>query len=158
MRKFLLTLTAVLGAAALAVPAAFADSPHFVTGPTTSTSVSGNTISLYVSFKAAGLGNATAYANWDVSGTGMLSSRCYNNGNNAPQAANKQESVPFDTPFTTAVNHGQTTVTNQLVTTVTSTLSCPKGQHVVVESFSASGTLTLIGNSLTANLTWSYPS
>ena len=34
MRRILLVLTAVFATAAIAVPAAFADSPHYVKGPT----------------------------------------------------------------------------------------------------------------------------
>jgi hypothetical protein len=143
---------------AVAVPTALATSPHFVTGPTASTTVSGNTITLLVSFKGAGLGNAATTATWDVSGTGQLFSRCYTKSGNKPQADNKQETVPINSTFSTPVTNGQTTVTNGVVATITSTLTCPGGQHVVIESFSATGTLSLEGSALSADLSWSFPS
>jgi hypothetical protein len=61
------------------------------------------------------------------------------------------------TDFTTEVNHGNTTF-NDTVATVTSTLTCPGNQVVKVESFSATGTLSLVGGTLTADLSWTYPS
>jgi hypothetical protein len=155
MRRILLVIACVFAVEALATQAALAESPHFIKGPTTSTSVSGNTITLFVSFKAAGLGNGP-FVDWSVTGSGTLSSRCYNHGGNKPQADNKQETVPIGATFTTAVNNGQTTVTNQEVATITSTLTCPGNQVVKIESFSATGTLT--GAGLTADLTWTFPS
>lgn len=156
MRRLLIVI-AIVGGAIFGVTAAMADSPHFVRGPTTSTSVSGNVISLNLSFKAAGLGNATAYADWSLTGSGTLFSRCYNRGGNKPQADNKQENVPISSNFTTAVNAGQTTFSGT-VATVTSTLTCPGNQVVVIESFSATATLSLQGGGLSAPLSWSYPS
>src|SRR5215218_5608373 len=50
MKRLLVVLIGVLAVAAMAVPAALADSPHYIKGP--SVSISGN--SLTVSFKAAG--------------------------------------------------------------------------------------------------------
>jgi hypothetical protein len=147
-------MAAVFGLSiALAAPA-FADSPHFTRGPTASTSTSGNTVYLNLSFTAAGLGNATAYAEWSLTGTATLDSRCYNNGGNKPQADNKQESIDLDADFQTAVNHGNTKFSGT-VATLTSTLTCPGNQQVKVESFSATATLSLVGSSLSADVSWS---
>lgn len=150
--KVLFATSLVLG---LTATAAVADSPHFVQGPTTSVSVSGSTVNLNLSFKAAGLGSTLETATWHVDGTGTLFSRCYNKGGNKPQADNKQETVPISADFDTDVRNGQTTFSGT-VASVTSTLTCPGNQVVKVESFSATGTLT--GEGLTATLTWSYPS
>lgn len=157
MKRFAVVAVATLSVLGLFAQQALADSPHFVQGPTTSVTVSGNEIDLNLSFKAAGLGNATAYATWSLDGSGSLFSRCYNRGGNKPQADNKQETVPIDADFTTAVNHGNTTFSGT-VETVTSTLTCPGNQVVVIESFSATGTLSLVGSDLSAALTWTYPS
>jgi hypothetical protein len=157
MRRILFIIVCVFAIEALAAQAALADSPHFVQGPTTSTTVSGATVNLNLSFKAAGLGNATAYAEWSLTGSGTIFSRCYNRGGNKPQADNKQETVPIGATFTTDVNHGNTTF-NDTVATVTSSLTCPGNQVVKVESFSATGTLSLVGGTLTADLSWTYPS
>jgi hypothetical protein len=155
--KWPIVVAALVASALAFAPAALADSPHFVTGPTTSVTANGNTLNLNLAFKAAGLGNASAYANWELlNGSGTLFSRCYNNGGNKPQADNKQETVPITASFTTAVNHGNTTF-NGTVTTVSSTLTCPGNQIVKIESFSASATLSLVGGNLTAPLTWTYP-
>jgi len=160
MRRLLIVFASV-SALALAglTSVALATSPHFVSGPTTSTTISGNTITLLVSLKGAGLGNTgtTTTAMWDVTGSGQLNSRCYTKSGNKPQAANKQESVPISSTFSTDVTNGQTTATNEVVATITSTLTCPGGQHVVIESFSATGTLSLEGSSLSAPLSWSLP-
>jgi hypothetical protein len=156
MRRILLVIACVFAVEAFATQAALADSPHFVKGPTTSTTVSpDNTITLFVSFKGAGLGNGP-YVDWSVTGSGTLFSRCYNHGGNKPQADNKQETVPISATFSTPVNNGQTTATNQVVATITSTLTCPGNQVVKIESFSATGTLT--GAGLTADLAWTFPS
>jgi hypothetical protein len=157
MRRTAFVAIATFTTLVLGASTALADSPHFVQGPTTSTTVSGSTVNLNLAFKAAGLGNATAYANWSLDGSGTLFSRCYNRGGNKPQADNKQETVDISADFTTAVNHGNTTFSGT-VATVTSTLTCPGNQVVVVESFSATGTLTLEGSDLSANLSWVYPS
>jgi hypothetical protein len=159
MKRMKVLIPALLLVSTLLVwsTAALADSPHFVSGPTGSVSVSGNVITLKISFKAAGLGNATAYANWSLVGSGTLFSRCYNRGGNKPQADNKQETIPINATFTTAVNHGNTTANNVVVATITSTLDCPGNQVVKIETFSASGTLTLEINVMSANVTWSLP-
>lgn len=157
MRRITTVVAALLGLSIALASPAFADSPHFNKGPTTSTSVSGVTVSLNLSFMATGLGNASSYAEWTLSGSGTLFSRCYNRGGNKPQSDNKQESVPISADFQTAVNHGNTKFSGT-VATVTSTLTCPGNQVVVVESFSATGTLSLVGATLSADLTWTYPS
>jgi hypothetical protein len=113
---------------------------HYNSGPTVS--VTGNTLS--VDGKAAGLGNIGA-VDISLTGTVTVNSRCYTKSNNKPQAANKQENINVDQSGTFAARNGS--VTFHFEVTPLSTLSCPPGQRVVVES----ATYNL-------NLTWpSYP-
>lgn len=77
--RYLLALVAVLAATALAVPAAYAGSPHFVTVTDT---ISGNTLT--VSGKEAGLGNEP-----QVHIVVTATADCINGGSNHPKATNK---------------------------------------------------------------------
>lgn len=127
MRKTTVLLAALF-VAAITVPAAIAASAHWVTGPTAT--VSGN--SLTVTGKAAGLGNTAGFADFTLSGTANVSSRCYTKSGNKPQAANKQESISVDQTGSFPVRNGSVTPT--FTVTPLSTLTCPKGQTVVIES------------------------
>ena len=100
MRKLLLTLTAVLGAAAIAVPTALAVSPHFIYANVTD--VTSN--SLTVSFKEAGLGNSLNSVNISVT----ANAECINPGSKHPKAANK---TAEGTSGTFSVSNGQATGT-----------------------------------------------
>ena len=131
-------LAAVLVFSAVAVAA----SPHFIGTPTITQS--GN--SLVVNFKAAGLGNVPS-ATFSLSGTVTVSSRCYTKSNNKPQAANKQETINVSDTKTFPVRNGQTT--GSFTITPLSTLTCPPGQRVVVESVSYNLTLSGQGVSYT---------
>jgi hypothetical protein len=128
MRKITVLLAVVV--AAIAVPVALAASAHWVTGP--SVTVSGNTLT--VSGKAAGLGNTSQTTDFSLTGSVNVSSRCYTKSGNKPQAANKQESISVDQNGTFDIKNG--TVTPTFTVTPLSTLTCPGGQHVVVESIS----------------------
>jgi hypothetical protein len=81
VQRVLLLTALVLGAAALAVPAAMAGSPHFINSATSAT-VSGNTLT--VSGKEAGLGDE-AQVHIVVTAT----AECINPGSHHPKAANK---------------------------------------------------------------------
>jgi hypothetical protein len=143
MRTMSRTIGVLAGLVSLLVfsSVAVAASPHFIGTPTAS--VSGN--SLTVSFKAAGLGNATG-ATFTLTGTVQVYSRCYNHGGNKPQADNKQETLNVDQTETFPVRNGQTTGT--FTVTPRSTLTCPGNQIVVIESVEYSD-LVLTGEGLT---------
>jgi hypothetical protein len=126
MRKVTVLLAVVV--AAIAVPTAIAASAHWVTGPTLT--ISGN--SLTITGKAAGLGNTVGFADFSLTGSVNVSSRCYTKSGNKPQAANKQETISVDQDQPFAVRNG--TVTPSFTVTPLSTLTCPKGQVVVIES------------------------
>lgn len=81
MRRILIGAAAVLFASAVAIPSAWAGSPHFI-GNTLSASASGNTLS--VSGKETGLGNE-AQVHIVLSATAL----CINNGGQHPKAVNK---------------------------------------------------------------------
>jgi hypothetical protein len=134
----LLVLTGTL--VVLTAGSALAASPHFIGTP--QATVSGNTLT--VTFKAAGLGNA-AGATFTLAGDVSVSSRCYTKSGNKPQAANKQENIAVNQTDTFPVRNGQTTGSFSI--TPLSTLTCPKGQNVVIESVDFSN-LVLSGEGL----------
>jgi hypothetical protein len=111
MRRMLFVLSAVFATAALAVPAAFATSPHFISANVTS--VTSNTIT--VSFKEAGLGNSLSSVNISISAT----VECINGGSNHPKANNK-EAVGASGTFN--VSNGQ--ATGSLTATASPSLTC----------------------------------
>ena len=90
MRRFLLVTVLALATAALAVPAAWAGSPHFINNAFTITRED-NTLT--VSGKEAGLGDE-AQINVVLSATAL----CINPGSHHPKAANK-ESVSAEGTF-----------------------------------------------------------
>jgi hypothetical protein len=145
MRKIFTIFAALLATGVLAAPA-LAASPHFIGDP--QADVVGN--SLVVSFKAAGLGNSST-VDFSLTGTVNVSSRCYTKSGNKPQAANKQETINVDTgPVAFPVRNGQTTGSFDPITPL-STLTCPKGQRVVIEDISYDLTISGPGG-LTYNL------
>jgi polyisoprenoid-binding protein YceI len=140
-RRFTVAAVAVVASLAMAA-VAVAASPHFIGTPTITQS--GN--SLVVNFKVAGLGNVPS-ASFTLSGPVTVSSRCYTKSNNKPQAANKQETINVSSTKTFPVRNGQTT--GSFTITPLSTLTCPPGQRVVVESVSYNLTLSGQGVSYT---------
>jgi hypothetical protein len=143
MRRILVLLTGILATAAFAAPAVAA-SPHFIGTP----QLTQNSTSIVVTFKAAGLGN-TDVANFSLSGNVDVSSRCYTKSGNKPQAANKQESIVVNDTKTFPVSNGQTT--GSFTVSPLSTLTCPGGQHVVIEAVTYN--LTLSGQGISYNFT-----
>ena len=142
MRKIVLSvLTGLLLSGALA-SSAVAASPHFIGTP----SVTVGSDSLVVNFKAAGLGNSST-VDFALNGSVDVSSRCYTKSGNKPQAANKQETINVDTTTTSNVGkNGRATAS--LTIEPLSTLSCPPGQRVVIESVSYDITLSYQGDAL----------
>lgn len=138
MRRSIILATAVVATLLVGSTSALAASvgnPHIIGSP--STTISGNSLTLSAS--VAGLGNVeTATFDWD--GTVSVSSRCYTKSGNTPQAANKQENIAIDTTTTSPVRNGRATAT--LTVTPLSTLTCPGGQRVVIESVTYSLTLS----------------
>jgi hypothetical protein len=140
MRRMLFIVSAVLATAAIAVPAAFADSPHYVKGPTAT--VSGNT--LVVSWKAAGLGNTVTSADFTLTGTVTTTSQCFTKSGNPVNGVPKSETNQVNQSGTFPVRNGQTT--GSFTISPLSTLTCTGNQHVVI--LSVSFDLFLNGDSL----------
>jgi hypothetical protein len=142
LKRFAIVVTATLAALMLTATAALAASPHVVGNPTAT--VSGN--SLIVSASVAGLGSVPS-VELGLEGTVSVDSRCYTRSGNKPQAANKQESIAVDQTGTFPVRNGRTNAT--FTVTPLSTLTCPGGQHVVIESVSFTDLrLTYMGSTL----------
>lgn len=141
MKRFIIVATAVFATLLLGSTAAVAASPHIVGNP--STTVSGNSLTLSAS--VAGLGNVPS-ATFELNGTVDVSSRCYTKSGNKPQAANKQETISVNQTETFAVRNGRTNAT--FTVTPLSTLQCPRGQIVVIESVTFDLALVYQGETL----------
>jgi hypothetical protein len=140
-KRILMVATATVATLVLGATAAMAASPHIVGSP--SATVSGNTLTLTAS--VAGLGNVPT-VDLSLTGTADVSSRCYTKSGNKPQAANKQESITVNQTGRFPVRNGRTDAT--FTVTPLSTLSCPGGQHVVIESVTYNLALIYMGETL----------
>ena len=140
LKRVLVVTLMTLTLGSMAGPA-LAASPHVVKGP--DVSVSGNTLTITASI--AGLGNVPS-ADFGLDGTVTVSSRCYTRSGNKPQAANKQETINVSETETFPVRNGRTNAT--FTVTPLSTLSCPGGQHVVIESITYSLALVFDGDTV----------
>jgi hypothetical protein len=134
MRRFVLAVLIALALMALAVPAAWAGSPHFVGAPTVT--VSGNTLT--VQAKEAGLGDE-AQITAVLSGT----ADCINNGGNHPKAVNK---TSFSASSVVPVQNGKADYTISVTATFSPSCSPP----MTVQFTSA--TLTDTTNNLSVRL------
>lgn len=141
MRRITWSFMAALAILAVAATTVLADSPHIVGTP--SVTVSSNSVTFSAS--VAGLGNVPS-ATFTLAGTINVSSRCYTKSNNTPQAANKQETINVNSTKTFAVRNGRTNAS--FTVSPISTLKCPGGQHVVIESFTYDLDLVYMGQTL----------
>ena len=123
----LLTIPLALLLTLLLATTAFAANAHQVGD----TNVSFGTNSLTISAKIAGLGT-TSSATFTLGGTIDVSSRCYTKSGNKPQAANKQETIHPSATGEFPVRNG--TATPSFTVSPVSSLQCPGGQRVVIES------------------------
>jgi hypothetical protein len=105
MRRLLLSLAALIGAAGLVLPAALAGNPHQVQACTVTTS--GNTLT--VSCKEAGLGDELTV---DIRIT--ADALCINPGGQHPKAVNK---ASINTVFPETVQNGKLEFTETLTAT-----------------------------------------
>jgi hypothetical protein len=152
MRRVAIFASMVVAAAALSVPAALADSPHFLSANAT---VSSSTGALTVSFKDAGLGTGTTSIRISLSVTKATATyQCFNNGGNHPKAGNKETvSHSLNTSGTFPVRNGQTTGSLTVGPPDPGGFTCPSGQTLfLVGTVSYSGITVsdATGNSLGA--------
>jgi hypothetical protein len=136
-RLRLTVVASLLAAAVLALaPAAYADSPHYVKGPT----VSVNNNSLTVSWKAAGLGNTIESVDFELKGTIDVTAQCFTKTGNPVQGVPKTETNNVDAKGTFPVRNGQ--VTGSLTVSPLSTLRCTGNQVVKITDLDYDLTLT----------------
>ena len=133
MKRMLFVLAAVSAAAALAVPAALADSPHFIKA-SASIDNSGN---LVCTFKEAGLGTTVSTEAVTCSADATAVYACINGGGNHPKASNKETvSGPVSGGGEFPVRNGQTTGSITVAPPGPGDFSCPNGQTLVLASVS----------------------
>jgi hypothetical protein len=126
---------------AVAIPAAFADSPHFISA-SASIDSSGN---LVCTFKEAGLGTTLATEAVTCSADATAVYACLNGGGNHPKAANKETvSGPVSGGGNFPVRNGQTTGSITVAPPGPGGFSCPSGQTLVLASISYTN-ITLTG-------------
>jgi hypothetical protein len=110
----------------IGMPAALADSPHFVRAD-----ASTDGANLVVSFKEAGLGT-NQLINYEATADATATYVCVNNGGKNPSAQNKTTvSGPVSATGTfNSGKNGQVTASLTLSPPGPGSFSCPKGQHL----------------------------
>lgn len=142
MRRMLIALVAVLAMGAFAVPAAFADSPHFLRA-SASIDSSGN---LVCTFKEAGLGTTVSTEAVTCAADATAVYACINGGGNHPKATNKATiSGPVSGGGNFPVRNGSTTGSITVAPPGPGSFSCPNGQDLVLASISYTN-ITLTGS------------
>jgi hypothetical protein len=148
MRRMLLVLVAAFATAAIAVPVALADSPHFIKASATIN----NDGQLVCSFKEAGLGTTLTTANISCSADATAVYQCFNNGGNHPKAGNKETvGGPVSNGGAFPVRNGQTTGSITVSPPGPGDFSCPNGQTLFLESVSYTN-IVLSGEGATADV------
>jgi hypothetical protein len=133
MQRMLIAFAGVLVAAALAVPAAFADSPHFIKA---SASID-NDGSLVCTFKEAGLGTTVETEHVSCSADASAEYACINGGSNHPKASNKETVAgPVSGGGDFPVRNGSATGSITVAPPGAGDFSCPNGQTLVLASVS----------------------
>ena len=143
MRRFAIAVLLAMLMLALAVSAAFADSPHFISEGTASINSSG----LYVvmKFKEAGLGSTVSTEAITLSVPSATATyACINGGGKHPSAANKETvTSPVSNTQSFSVRNGSTTGTISVGPPGPGSFSCPPGQTFVLAFVSYSGSSTM---------------
>lgn len=147
MRRIFIVFALVFATAAVAVPVALADSPHFLSASATIDS-SGN---LVATFKEAGLGNNATTAGFTLTADATVVYQCFNNGGKHPKAGNKETvSGPVTGNGTFDVRHGSTSGSITVAPPGPGDFACPNGQtlHVISVAYS---NIKLTNTSVTPN-------
>lgn len=149
MRKLLVVAVTVV-AGLVAVPAAQADSPHFLFA---NNSIDTSTGALNTSFKEVGLGTGTTSVGITLTADATATYQCYNKAGNKPQGVPKTfgpSGVSGSATF--PVRNGQTTGTVSAGPLGPGSFSCPPGQILFLDAVSYSNTVVSdqFGNSIDA--------
>jgi hypothetical protein len=149
MRRMLFVFAALIATAALAVPAALAVSPHFISA-SAALNADGT---LTASFKEAGLGT-NQNINYTLSADGTATYVCVNNGGANPSAQNKTTvNGPVSASGTFNSGKNGNVIGSLTVSPPPSDISCPKGQSLQLASASyANVTLTDTTNGISVSL------
>jgi hypothetical protein len=148
MRRFAVAALVVLVGALAVVPAAQADSPHFIKASATIN----NDGQLVCSFKEAGLGNTLTTANVSCSADATAVYQCFNNGGNHPKAGNKETvGGPVSNGGAFPVRNGQTTGSITVSPPDPGDFTCPNGQTLYLQSVSYTN-IVLSGEGATADV------
>lgn len=133
MKRLFITAVVILAAAAVAVPVALADSPHFIKA-SASVDNSGN---LVCSFKEVGLGNTSSSEAVTCSADATATYACINGGGKHPKAANKETFAgPVSGGGIFPVRNGSTTGEITAAPPSNGSFTCPGGQHLVLAEVS----------------------
>jgi hypothetical protein len=151
----LLILAAAFATAALAVPAALATSPHFISASGTVNSDG----SLTVNFKEAGLGT-NQNISYTLSADGTATWVCVNKGGANPSAQNKTTvNGPVSASGTFSSGKNGNVTASLTVQPPPSNISCPNGQRLELASASYTNvTLTDTTNNIIAPIPGTFAS
>jgi hypothetical protein len=148
MRRFSVAALVMLVGVLAVVPAAQADSPHFITA---SASIN-DAGQLVCTFKEAGLGNTLTTAKISCSADATAVYQCFNNGGNHPKAGNKETvGGPVSSSGTFPVRNGQTTGSLTVSPPGPGDFTCPSGQTLYLQSVSYTN-IVLSGEGATADV------
>jgi hypothetical protein len=132
MRRIFFVLAAVFATAAIAVPAATAVSPHFISASAT-LNANGT---LTGSFKEAGLGS-NQNINYTLTADGTATWVCVNKGGSNPSAQNKTTvNGPVSASGTFSSGKNGNVVASLTLNPPPSDISCPSGQSLQLASAS----------------------
>jgi hypothetical protein len=132
MRRIFFVLAAVFATAAIAVPAATAVSPHFISASATLNADG----TLTGSFKEAGLGT-NQNIDYTLSANGTATWVCVNKGGANPSAQNKTTvNGPVSASGTFSSGKNGNVVASLTLSPPPSDISCPKGQTLQLASAS----------------------
>jgi len=138
MRRFAIAVLLALLMLALAVSAALAASPHFISEGTASINSSGAYV--VTNFKEAGLGSTVSTEAITLSATATATYACINGGGKHPSAANKETvTSPVSNTGSFPVRNGSTTGTISVGPPGPGSFSCPSGQKLVLAFVSYTG-------------------
>ena len=148
MRKIVLASLLVVVGVFAAVPAAQADSPHFLRASATIN----NSGQLVCAFKEAGLGNTLTVADISCSADATAVYQCFNNGGKHPKAGNKETvGGPVSNDGQFPVRNGSTSGSITVSPPGPGDFSCPSGQTLFLQSVSYTN-IVLSGEGATADV------